>query len=95
MAQIDDNFNLEKFRYTVRNSYQFQAKHINDNFKNLGYNYGGNVLKNSASDELWANPMQAPLFAWIEALVVSWFEQTKLIKKTFAIAIDKNSRNIN
>jgi hypothetical protein len=87
--------NTENFRYTVRSSYYYQATHINDNFKNLGYNYAGNVLKNSTSDELWSNPMQVPLYKWLEALIVTWFNQTKIIKKLYSIAHHKNTNNIN
>ena len=47
------------------------------------------------SPELWANPLQAPLFAQIEAMINFILEQVKYIKKTFSIAHDKNTLNIN
>lgn len=88
------NIDISTYNYTVRPSYLYDAKHINDNFKNLGYNYLGKILKNTTSEELWANPMQTPLLAQAEALITQMFEETKEIKKTFAIAIDKKNRNI-
>ena len=47
------------------------------------------------SPELWANPMQAPHFGQLEAMINFLIEQVKYIKKTFSIAHDKNSLNIN
>jgi hypothetical protein len=38
--------------YTTRYPYNYQAEHFNDNYKNLGYNYKGNILKNTTSPEL-------------------------------------------
>lgn len=81
-------------KYKVRESYMNSAKHINDNFINLGYDYRGKILKKMTSPELWANPMQAPHFGQLEAMVNFLIEQVKYIKKTFSIAHDKNSLNI-
>jgi len=89
------NINPEIFRYTVRTSYLYQAKHINDNYKNMGYNYSGNIIKNTISKEMYANPLLSPLYAWLEALIITWFSQTKMIKKTYSIAHSKNTENIN
>jgi hypothetical protein len=90
-----EDVNLERYKYTVRPSYLYQAKHFNDNFANLGYKYDRNILRNTTSAELRANPMQNALYSWIEAMILIWFEETKMIKKTFSIAHDKNTRNIN
>lgn len=87
--------NSKKDRYKVRGSYMDSAKHMNDSFLNLGYDYHGKILKKMTSPELWANPLQAPLFAQIEAMINFILEQVKYIKKTFSIAHDKNTLNIN
>ena len=80
--------------YTIRSSYYTQANHMNDYFINLGYNYRGNILKNTTSPELWANPLQTSMFGRIEAMITYLIEQVKLVKKHFSIAHDKNTLNI-
>ena len=79
----------------VRTSYLASAKHLSDNYTNLGYDYRGKILSKTTSSELWANPIQKPLFAQIEAMLTFILEQVKYIKKTFSIAHDKESTNIN
>jgi len=81
--------------YTVRSSYYSQAKHMNDVIKNLGYDYRGKLLKKGTSPELWANPLQEPLFATIEGMLNNLIENAKTIKKWFSIAHDKNTTLIN
>lgn len=83
------------YQYKVRPSYMTQAKHMNDNFKNLGYDYTGNILKNGSSPELWANPQQIQLYARLEIMINFVLEEAKMIKKWFSIAHDKNTTRIN
>lgn len=80
--------------YKVRPDYFDQAKHINDQYKNLGYDYRGKIIKKMTSPELWANAVQIPFYAKIETLINFLIEQVKHIKKAFSIAHDKNSLNI-
>ena len=81
--------------FLVRPSYLAQAKHINDAFLNLGLNYNGKILKSGTSPELWANPLQIPMYSTIEGMITFLIYQTKGIKKHFSIAHDKNTLNIN
>ena len=81
--------------YTVRSSYLFQAKHLNDVFLNLGFNYKGKILKKGTSPELWANPLQTPMISTLEGMITFLLEHTKIIKKWFSIAIHKNATNVN
>ena len=80
--------------YTIRSSYLSQAKHSNDYFINLGYDYRGNLLKNTTSPELWANPTQIPMYGRLEGMITFVLEQVKIIKKTFSIAHEKDNLNI-
>jgi len=84
-----------KKSYTVRSPYLTQAKHSQDYFLNMGYDYRGHLLKNTTSPELWANPIQVPMYGRLEGMLVYLIEQVKIIKKTFSIAIDKNNLNVN
>lgn len=81
--------------YTVRLPYFFQAKHHNDEFKNLGYDYRGKVLKKTTSPEIWANPLQRTMIGQLESLLTYMMEQAKSVKKWFSIAHDKDTININ
>jgi hypothetical protein len=81
--------------HKIRPSYMNQAKHINDYFLNLGYDYRGNILKNGTSPELWANPQQIGMYGRLEGLLTYVLESAKMIKKWFSIAHDKNTTNLN
>jgi len=82
-------------RYTIRASYNYRGKHINDNFLNLGYNYKGNILKKMTSPELWSNPLQIPMYKQLESMITYLLEYVKEIKKSYSIAYDKNTTRIN
>jgi len=81
--------------HKIRPSYLTQAKHLNDNFTNLGYDYSGKLLKNGTSPELWANPQQITLYARLEGLITYVLESSKMIKKWYSIAHSKNTTLIN
>lgn len=81
--------------FLVRPSYLTQAKHMNDVFTNLGFNYNGRILKSGTSPELWSNPLQIPMYSTLEGMIIFLIDQTKAIKKHFSIAHDKNTLNIN
>lgn len=81
--------------YTIRASYLYQSKHFNDAFLNLGYDYSGNILRKSLSPELFANPMQHSMISLLEGMLNFLIQNVKFIKKTFSIAHDKNTLNIN
>ena len=68
---------------------------MNDNFKNLGYDYRGKMLKNGTSPELWANPQQIGMYAQLEGMLTYILESSKMVKKWFSIAHDKNTTQIN
>lgn len=85
----------ERLFYKVRPDYYNQAKHLEDNYKNLGYDYRGQIFKKMTSPELRANPIQIPFYAKMEAMINFIIEQVKYIKKSFSIAHDKESININ
>jgi hypothetical protein len=90
---VDDQEKRQLFK--IRSSYLNQAKHLNDNFLNLGYNYIGNMLKNGTSPEIWANPQQISMYGKLEGLITYILESSKMIKKWFSIAHDKNTTLIN
>jgi len=81
--------------YKVRLPYLYTAKHQNDEFKNLGYDYRGRILRKTTSSELWGNPLQTSMMGQIESLMTYILENTKMIKKWFSIAHDKDSLNVN
>lgn len=88
-----DTSNRRKL-YTTRSSYLFQAKHFNDVFLNLGFDYRGKLLSKGTSPELWANPLQSSMYSVLEAMLNFLIEHTKMVKKWFSIAHDKNSMNV-
>ena len=95
MPKNDNIVNTTDNTYKVRPSYFNQALHFNDKYKNMGYNYYGKILKNTTSTELWSNPLQINMYSRIESMITFILEQVKMIKKTYSIAHDKNSTNVN
>lgn len=87
--------NRNRKLYTIRSSYLFQAKHINDVYKNLGFDYNGKILRKGTSPELWANPLQVPLIGTLESMLTAILENAKMVKKWYSIAHSKNSTKIN
>jgi len=81
--------------FAVRVPYLYQAKHVNDQFLNLGYDYHGKILRRVTSSELWGNPMQTTMLGQIEVLLTYVLEETKMIKKYMSISHEKNSINLN
>jgi hypothetical protein len=78
----------------IRPSYYNSARHQNDEFKNLGYDYTGKILRKTTSPELWSNPLQTSFYERIEGILNFLVEQVKYIKKTFSIAHEKESIKI-
>ena len=91
---LEDSVERRKL-YKIRSSYFNQAKHLNDEFKNLGYDYRGKILRKSVSAEMWANPLQSAMIGQIESMFTYTLEQVKMVKKWFSIAHDKDSLNVN
>ena len=83
------------YKYKNRDSYNHNKNHIHDKFINLGYDYRGKLYKNNTSPELWGNPNQTSMILEIEKLYLYLINSVKYIKKTFSIAHDKDSNNIN
>ena len=90
---VDNLDRNQSFR--IRTSYMHQARHLNDNFKNLGYDYLGNMLKNGTSPELWANPQQINMYGKLEGMLAFVLESAKNIKKWFSIAHSSDTTAIN
>jgi len=93
--QKQSSIKRERFFYKSRPEYFGPARHMSDNYKNLGYDYRGKILKKTTSPELWANPIQIPFYSRIEGIINFLIDQAKAVKKTFSIAHDKNSLNVN
>jgi len=92
--QVKNDLRRENFFYKIRPSYYHQARHLSDEYKNLGYDYRGKILRSTTSPVLWSNPIQAPLLYRIEAMINFLIDQVKYIKKTFSIAHERDSINV-
>ena len=75
--QQENAINSAKGRPLSRIPYYEQAKHFNDDFLNLGYDYRGKLLKKTTSPQLWANPLQTSLYGRIEGMLTLVLEQVK------------------
>jgi hypothetical protein len=86
--------NIKRSLYTTRPSYYYQSKHFNDVYLNMGFKYKGKLLNKGLSPEMYANELQVPMYSTIEGMLNFLIEHTKIVKKWFSIAHDKNSMNI-
>lgn len=82
-------------RFNYINSFNEKEKHMYDNYKNLGYNYKHNILKNVLSPELFGNPMNDIIFRQIEKLFENLIDAVKQIKLAFAYTYNKNDLHLN
>ena len=69
--------------------------HRNDIILNLGYDYKGNILKNSLSNFMYLNPTNASILENIDPLIYDLVENVKRIKTSFVWAVDKSDRKLN
>ena len=78
-----------------RVSYLYGLKHLNDNFKNLGFQYQGKILSKTLSHQMYANPIQQYNYLQLEKMIIFLINKVKMIKKSFSIAHSKDDLNIN
>ena len=93
--QKQNAISSNQFLYKSRAPYYDQVNHLNDNFRNLGYNYYGQLYRKTTSQELWGNPLQIPFIGRLEAMMTSVLENVKSIKKTFSYAHHRDTLKIN
>lgn len=79
----------------LKRSYNYTAKHANDVYSNLGYDYRENIFKNTLSKQLFANDKSAKILNEIQKLVFFLIEEVKVLKTRFVFALDKDSKLIN
>jgi hypothetical protein len=75
-----------KFEYLIESQ---------DDYKNTGYEYKGNILKNSISSYIYFNEKLQPMFLKLEEMIGFMFEQAKYIKKHYNYTIRKNNSKFN
>lgn len=88
MARINND-------HLKRESYLNATKHILDDYKNLGYNYKGNLFRRTVSSLFYIDDRKVRILDELEKMIYFLIEQVKFIKKERNYAIEKNSHNIN
>lgn len=63
--------------------------------KNVGYEYEGNILRNSMDDHVFRNPKTASILERIESILNEWIRQVKRYKARRNFYIDKDEENFN
>lgn len=76
-------------------SFSEKKHHFYDNYKNQGYQYENNIMRNVLSPEMFANPLNDVPMRQIERLIENLINAVRKIKLHFAITFDKNSKLIN
>lgn len=76
-------------------SFDTKRHHIYDQYKNTGYDYEGNILRNALSPEIFANPLNDLPMSAIEGLLHELIDCARKVKLQFAISYDKDSTQLN
>jgi len=63
--------------------------------KNVGYDYAGNIMRNSIDNELMKNPKIESLVKKIDAAIVEWIGMAKKFKVFRNIYMDKDETQFN
>ena len=95
---LDQNINLsqnpldihKKFDYLKRRPYRYFLEHRNDIIKNTGYDYRGNILKNTLSKIWFIERKRELIMTEFEKPISYMVDCVKIIKKAFNWAIDKD-----
>ena len=63
---------------------------IGQDIKNIGYDYSGNILRNSLSSYLYLDTRIAGFLGFLENAVTKLFNSTKRVHHYFNFTIDEN-----
>lgn len=76
-------------------SFSQVKNHMYDDYKNLGYQYEQNILRNALTPEIFANPLNDTPMRQIERLFEVMIDAARKIKLHYAITYDKDSKLLN
>ena len=86
---------MGKNSYTTRKSYFDEVNNRKDENHQLGFDYRDQLMKRSLSNFMFGDEKRDGILEQFNDLYVYLIDSAKNIKKTFNIAIKRNSRNIN
>jgi len=76
-------------------SFRDSVRHRKDDLKHRGYDYRGNIFKNSLSSAFFLEEKRSSILLRMETMLIFLIDQVKHIKKTFHYAHEKNFRDFN
>jgi|CZCB01.1.fsa_nt_gi hypothetical protein len=79
----------------MKKSYFKISRSVLDDYKNLGFNYEGQIFKRTLSSAFFGDKKRVDILNEFEKMIFFLIEQVKNIKKTFNYTIDKDSNKIN
>lgn len=82
-------------KYLLRQSLFSIVNSRNDKGRQLGYDYTDTLFEKSVSSYFYGEKKRVAIIKKIETLYVFLIDSVKNIKKTYFIAVNKNSRNLN
>ena len=69
--------------------------HFYDDYKNLGYDWKRNIMRNVLTPEIFANPMNDTLFRQVERLFELLIDMARQVKLQNALTYPKDSELLN
>lgn len=79
----------------MKKSYFKISRSVLDDYKNLGFNYEGQIFKRTLSSAFFGDKKRVDILNEFEKMIFFLIEQVKNIKKAFNYTIDKDSNKIN
>lgn len=79
----------------IRPSLYSIVEHRNDDIKNQGFKYHGNLFKKSISPILFTDGKRASIIEKLDLLMAFLIDYVKEIKKTYNYTIGAKDKNIN
>lgn len=76
-------------------SFWNQVRHRNDNIKNTGFDYRGQILKKSLSNVFFLEAKREVILSAYDEIITWMVDHIKIIKKTFNWTLPKYYRDFN
>ena len=81
--------------YLTRVSYYQYMTHIQDDLKNIGYDWRKNLFNKSLSTYLLSDSKRSDIMGQIQRMMVYMIDRVSMIKKTMNYTVDKNYKYLN
>lgn len=84
-----------KGNYLIRESYYQYMIHMQDDIKNIGYDWRNNLFNKSISNYILSDTKRSLILGEIQKLMIFAIDKVSMIKKSMNYTVDKNYKYLN